>query len=109
MPGWSDPNTARKANALVRTTLPTAEASAPAQRTNPATVSTPVATRFGIISMPSHPAGPALRLHGPIDDDGVVLATFDRTRIPLDLVVEALRQEFGPIEYAVAVMLAVTR
>jgi hypothetical protein len=82
-----------------------ARASVSAESTFPATVSTPVAiTRFGIISTPSHPAGPALRLHGRINDDGVVLATFDRGRIPLELVVEALRRAFGPIEYQVAVM-----
>lgn len=85
--------------------VPTAVASAPAACTIPATVSAPVATtRLGIISMPPHPAGPALRLHGRIKPDGVLLVTFDRSRLTLDLVVEILREQFGEIEYAVETM-----
>lgn len=90
-------------------TVPRAGASAPAERTIPATVSAPVATRFGIISMPYSPSGPALRLHGRINDEGTLLVTFDRTRISLDLVVAALCEELGPIEYAVETMPEVTR
>lgn len=68
-----------------------------------------VPSSFGIMSLPHYPKGPAFAVLGPINDEGVWLAAFDRTRLPLDLVVQLLREQYGDIEYAVETMPAVTR
>lgn len=61
-------------------------------------------TSVGIISMPSSD-GPALRVHGRVEPTGILLVTFDRARLSLDMVVTVLRERLGDrFEYTAAVM-----